>query len=121
MSEQLHERGVLPVLISMLGTRLELAALDSEAHVQATLLAVLKGLAALVLALVSFTFIGVMVIVIFWDTHRIAAAVGVLAAYASLAAMLALAARAGWKSRPAAFAATLRELELDREAFRGRP
>jgi len=113
-----QERGVLPLLISMIGTRLELAAIDTEAHVQATLSAMLAMCIAVVVALIALVFVGVAVIVAFWETHRLAAALGVLAAYSGTALAIALFARAMWKSRPPAFAATLRELELDREAFR---
>ena len=113
-----HERGLLPVLISMISTRAELAALDAEAHGQAILASLLEAFIAVVLSLIAFAFVGVVVIVVFWDTHRIAAAVGVLAAYTCIAAIVAFMARSTWKSRPPAFAATLRELELDRAAFR---
>lgn len=117
---EVHERGILPLLMSMISTRVELAAIDTEAHVKATLSAILAALVAVLLALMAFAFIGVAVIVVFWETHRIAAASGVLAAYASMAFAGALLARSAWKSRPPAFAATLRELELDRSTFRSR-
>jgi len=119
-AEGIHERGVLPLLMSMISTRAELAAMDTEAHVRATLSAVMTTFVAVVLSLIAFTFVGVVVIVAFWDTHRIAAAAGVLAGYVSLAVAIALVARSAWKSRPAAFEATLRELELDRAAFGSR-
>lgn len=120
-AEDSRERGVLPLLMSMISTRVELAAIDTEAHVQATLSALLTAFVALVLTLIALTFVGVAVIVLCWDTHRVGAAVGVLAAYASIAAIVGLKARSAWKSRPAAFAATLRQLELDRAAFGNRP
>jgi uncharacterized membrane protein YqjE len=110
----------LPVLASMLGTRLELAAIDVESHVQATLIALVTAFAAVVLGLIAFAFIGVAVIVFFWDTHRVAAAALVMLAYVALAALLAIRARSGWKRRPAALAATMHELELDARAFRSR-
>ena len=113
-----QEHGVLPLLISMIGTRMELAAIDTETHVQATLSAMLSLFIAVVVALIAFAFVGVAVIVAFWDTHRLAASLGVLAVYSGSAVAIALFARATWRSRPPAFAATLRELELDREAFR---
>jgi uncharacterized membrane protein YqjE len=115
-----HERGVWPVLMSMISTRVELAALDTEAHLQATLSALLVTFVAMVLALIAFTFVGIAVIAFFWDTHRVAAALGVLTSYASLAGATALWASSAWKSRPAAFSATLQQLALDRAAFRSR-
>jgi uncharacterized membrane protein YqjE len=112
----------LPSLITaMIGTRLQLAALDVEAHVQATVIALITAFVAVVLGLVAFAFIGVAVIVFFWDTHRVLASVSVLFFYAAIAAALASAAKSRWKARPAAFAGTVRELELDRQAFAGRP
>ena len=106
--------------MSMFGTRLELAALDVEAHVQSTLVALMTAFIAMVLGLVAFTFIGIALVVLFWDTHRIAAAAVVTGSYVALAAFLALRASSLWKQRPPAFAATMRELELDAQAFRGR-
>lgn len=113
-----HEHGLLTLLMSMLATRVELAAIDTEAHVEASMKAMLAAFVAVVLSLITVAFVGVAVIVAFWDTHRIAAAVGVLAAFASLAGVAALVARSTWRTRPPAFAAALHEFERDREAFR---
>jgi len=116
-----HPRKILPLLMSMIGTRLELAAIDTEAHVAETMAAIMAAFIAVVLALIAFTFVGVAVIVLFWDTHRVEAAMAVVAAYVGIATVVGLLARSTWRSRPAAFSATLRELELDRAAFRSRP
>ena len=110
--------GVLPQVLSMIRTRLELVALDVEAHVRATMTAMLVSVIAVVIALMALAFVGVAVIVAFWDSHRILSALGVLAVYAGFALGAALHARARWRSRPSAFDATLRELELDRAIFR---
>jgi len=110
-------QGILSLLMSMIATRLELAAIDLENHAQASLVAAMTAFVAVVLGLIAFAFAGVAVIVFFWDTHRIAAATGVTFGYAMLAAFAALSARTRWLSRPAALAGTLRELELDGEVF----
>jgi uncharacterized membrane protein YqjE len=115
-----HDRGIFPLLMSMLSTRVELAALDAEAHLEATLRAMMLTFIAVVLSLITFAFIGVIVIVVCWDSHRIAAATGVLVAYASIAIICSIQARSAWRRRPAAFDATLHELDLDRAAFRSR-
>jgi uncharacterized membrane protein YqjE len=112
-------RGSLDLLSSMARTRLELAALDLEAHVVATLGAIASGVVALVLALVAFGFVGIAVIALFWDTHRVAATIGTTLAYLTLAFAVAAHTRARWRSRPPAFEGMLRELALDREALRG--
>ena len=114
------DRGALDLLASMARTRFELAALDLQAHVAATLRAIASGVVALVLALVAFGFVGVAIIAIFWDTHRIIATVGTTLGYMVLAIAVAAIARARWMSRPPAFDGTLRELALDREALRRR-
>jgi uncharacterized membrane protein YqjE len=111
-------RGSFDLLSSMARTRLELAALDFEAHVAATLGALATGIVALVLTLVAFGFVGIAIIALFWDTHRVLATLVTTSAYLSLAIGVATYARARWRSRPPAFAGTLRELALDREALR---
>jgi uncharacterized membrane protein YqjE len=113
-----NERSI-DLLASMARTRLELAALDLEAHVAATLKAIASGIIAMVLALVAFGFVGVAIIALFWDTHRVIATIGTTLAYLSLAFAVAAHARARWMSRPPAFEGMLRELALDREALRG--
>ena len=112
-------QGSIDLLASMARTRFELAALDLEAHVAATLSAIASGVIALVLSLVALGFVGVAIIALFWDTHRLIATVGTTLAYVCLAFAVAAHARARWRARPAAFEGTLRELALDREALRG--
>lgn len=112
-------QGSVDLLASMARTRFELAALDLEAHVAATLGAIASGIVALVLALVAFGFVGVAIIALFWDTHRVIATIGTTLAYLTLAFAVAAHARARWRTRPPAFEGTLRELALDREAMRG--
>lgn len=114
-----HEQGSLELLSSMAHTRLELAALDLEAHFAATAGAVASGFAALVLALVAFAFLGIAIIAIFWDSHRVLATVCTTLGYCAVALGVAAHARARWRSRPPALEGTLRELALDREALRG--
>ncbi len=116
-----HERGPLSVVVSMARTRLELAATDLEAHVAATLAALAVGIVALVSGLIAFGFVGIAVIALFWDSHRVAATLATTAAYITLALVFLALARSRWKARPAPFDATLRELELDREALRVHP
>jgi len=114
-----HEPGVVPLVAEMLRTRLELAALDIEAHLRATIAALFSTFVALVVALIAFAFVGVAVIALAWDTHRVAATIGTLTAYVTLAVLAFVSARSQWRSRPAALAATLHELELDRQALGG--
>jgi len=115
---QSADEGVLDLLAAMAATRLELAATDLEAHLGATAASIGYAIAAFVMALVALTFAGVVVIAVFWDTHRVIASVATLLGYVLIAFTLVARARARWQARPPAFEATLRELELDREAVR---
>ena len=117
-ADRAEDRGAASLLASMVATRLELAALDLEAHVEASLVSLLTGFIALISSLIAFTFVGVAVIAIFWETHRIAAAVLTTLSYCALSILLAGSAQRRWKKRPPAFAGALHELELDGHAFR---
>lgn len=110
--------GPFSVMASMARTRLELASMDLQTHLEATFAALALGFAALVLGLVAFAFVGVAVIAFFWDTHRLIATVATTLCYSGLALSMTAFARARWRSRPAAFAGVLRELALDAEAMR---
>ena len=116
--QQPAEHGPLSLLATMTRTRLELAGLELEAHLVASIGALVTAAVAIVLGLVAFVFVGVAVIALYWDSHRIAAASGATIAYVTLAVAAAAYARARWRARPAPFASTLHELELDREAMR---
>ena len=101
-------------LIGLGRTRLELAAVEfEEARARTT-----QNLALVMVAAVCFAFAllaaSLLVVVLFWDTHRIAALCGVTVVYAlvGLLAVWRLAERR--KPHAPAFAATLAELERDR-------
>jgi uncharacterized membrane protein YqjE len=113
-------RGPAALLGAMLHTRAELAAEDVETYLTSTLASLGLAFAALVLGLVAFTFIGVAVIAVFWETHRVLATVITTLSYVAIALGLVAAARARWRARPHPLAATLHELELDRQALGGR-
>lgn len=115
-----HGHGPVALLASMVHTRLELAALDVEAHVADTVRAMAIGFASLVAALIALAFVGVSVIAFYWDTHRLAAAASTTGGYLVLALLLLVRARGRWQARRPALAAVLRELERDRDALRGR-
>lgn len=113
--------GPLSLLAAMAHTRLELAAIDVEAHVADTVRAMAIGFASLVAALIALAFIGISVIAYYWDTHRLAATAATTGGYLLLALLLLARARGRWHARRPAFAAVLRELERDRDALRDLP
>jgi uncharacterized membrane protein YqjE len=113
-----YARGPASLLTAMLHTRLELATMDVEAYVAGTIASMGLAFAALVLGLVAVAFIGVAVIAVFWDTHRVIATLATTTAYVLIALTVALVARSRWRARPRPLESTLNELELDRDAVR---
>ena len=101
-------------LLGLGRTRLELAAIEfEEARARTTehlALAVIAGL-CFVLAILAAT---TLVVVLLWDTYRIAALCGVTIFYALLGLVVLWRLAARRKTDPPAFAATLAELERDR-------
>jgi uncharacterized membrane protein YqjE len=109
------------LVTQMASTRLRLGRVgEREARrrvVRSVLLAAL-GLLGLFLALI---FASVAVLVLLWDTHRVAAALGLPIAYLLLTALAAWGAASSAKRAPRAFAATLETLRADRDQVFGPP
>lgn len=105
-------------LVALAETRLELALLElreeGERRKAIVVLAAVGGV-FLTLALLLLAFL---VVVAFWDTHRIAAIVGVTLLYAAVGLGALWRLRAAQASAPPAFEATLAELRKDVEALR---
>jgi uncharacterized membrane protein YqjE len=95
-------------------TRLELAAVEfEEARARATdnLVLLLVAAAAFAFALLAAS---MLVVVLFWDSYRIAALAGMTLLYLLIGAFALRRVSAHKKADPPAFAATLAELERDR-------
>jgi len=105
---------LVAALLALGRTRLELAAVEfEEVRARAAENLVLAVAAALCFAFAILA-ASMLVVVLFWDTHRIAALCGVTIVYAllGLVALWRLSVRK--KADTPAFAATLAELERDR-------
>jgi uncharacterized membrane protein YqjE len=101
-------------LLGLGRTRLELATVEfEEARARAT-----ARLILVLVAVLSFAFallvVSMLVVVLFWDTHRIVALCGVTIAYVLLGLVALWRLAVQGKSEAPAFAATLAELERDR-------
>ena len=102
-------------LLGLGRTRLELAAVEfEEARARAAERLVLSLVAGLCFALAVLV-ASMLVVVLFWDTHRIAALCAVTIVYALLGLVALWRLAAQKKSETPAFAATLAELERDRQ------
>ena len=95
-------------------TRVELAAVEFEearARAAENLVLILVAAAAFAFALLA---VSMLVVVLFWDTYRIAALVGMTLVYLLIGVFALWRLSEHKKADPPAFAATLAELERDR-------
>jgi len=108
-------RALLTTLVAMAHTRVELFGTEIEEEVRRVVALLLGGLAVLTLASLALLFSGLVVIAAYWDTHRLAATVGVAIGFFVLTAVSYFAVRALTRRRSRLLASTLDELERDLE------
>ncbi|MBL0141596.1 MAG: phage holin family protein [Betaproteobacteria bacterium] len=105
--------------LALVRVRIDLIAVElkehSLLHKQMLLLAVV---AAFFLA-AGFLFLAFFFVVLFWDTHRLAAIGGVTLAYVGIGAWAALRLQDLMNNSPPPFSATLAEFKRDLEQLRG--
>lgn len=106
-------------LVDLLRTRIELAAVELQEGTHRLIGYLVWALAAAVLGLFALALAVLFVLVLFWDTHRLAAVGGmtVLFALGGLFAFMKL--RAGLAARAPFLPATLGELRKDAAALKG--
>lgn len=106
--------------MALVRTRVELAVLElREEGERRKAMAMHAAIAGVFLALGALLF-AVFVIVLFWDTHRVAAAAAMTAVYLAIGCVAFSRLRRAQREAPQAFEATLAELGQDMEALRGR-
>jgi uncharacterized membrane protein YqjE len=108
-------RNLLATLAQIGHTRLELLGTEVEEQVVRLVSTLIWGLVALFLAFATTVLAAVAIIVAFWDSNRIMAAVGVAVVFGIAAAVAAWRALTQLHNRPHLFQATLEELKKDRE------
>ncbi len=101
--------------LGILRSRLELASIDLEDELRCAIGVLLAGSAAVMLASFALLFAAFAVVVLYWDEHRIAALCGAGGLFALLAALLAIGVWRFLDTKPRFMAATLAELEKDRD------
>jgi uncharacterized membrane protein YqjE len=108
---------LLATAVAIAQTRLELLSteLQEEVHHAAGIL-VWIAIAVLAAGIGLFT-LTLLVVFIFWDTHRVLAAVVMTSAFFVIAAAAALVLRAKIRSKPRLLDATLAELSRDRASL----
>ena len=106
-------------LLAMLRTRLELAAIELQEETHRLFGYLAWGIAAAFFAVVAVLLAILFVLVLFWDTHRLAAVGGMTLLFAAGSLFAALSVKSNLKNRPPMLANTLAELRKDVQAVKG--
>jgi uncharacterized membrane protein YqjE len=108
-------RNLAGTLVAVFHTRLELLVTEIEEERVRLLQLLLWGAAALFCLGVGVLLLVILLIALFWDTHRIAVIATLAAVFLAGGAALAAAARNLMQGRPRLFSATLDELARDKD------
>jgi uncharacterized membrane protein YqjE len=107
------------LLRSAAHTRAELLTTEVEEEIQRVARLLLLGFAALLSGILGALIAGFVVVIAFWDTHRVGAALAVLAVFLLAAASCGLAVRRELRARPRLLEATRAELARDVARLKG--
>ena len=108
---------LLATAIGIAQTRLELLTTELQEEVHRVAEIMLYAAVALISAGVGLFLLSLLVIIVFWDTHRIAASIAVTGTFLLIAVVAALVLRAKVRGKPAMLNATIAELKKDRAAL----
>jgi uncharacterized membrane protein YqjE len=103
--------------IGIAQTRLELLSTELQEEVHRVAEIMLWAAVALLAAGVGLFMLALLVIFVFWDTHRVLASVAVTSAFFVIAATAGLVLNAKVRSKPPLLDATLAELKKDRASL----
>lgn len=105
-------------LLATAQTRVELLTTELSEDVERGIRILLWGFVALLAGILGALLIGITLILYFWDTHRLGAAVGVTLAFLLMAVISGWVARERLREKPRLLDATRSELRHDVEALR---
>ncbi|PWT76110.1 MAG: hypothetical protein C5B46_01745 [Proteobacteria bacterium] len=108
-------RTLLSTLVGIAHTRLELLSAELQEELSRAAFLILWSAVALFFAFLGIAFLGVVVIIAFWDDHRLLAAGLLTALFVALAIIFGIAASRQIGAKPRPFDASLRELTKDRD------
>jgi uncharacterized membrane protein YqjE len=105
---------LLATAVGIAQTRLELLSTELQEEIHRVAEIMVFAAIALLAAGVGLFLLALVVIFVFWDTHRMAASIGVTAAFFLIALIAGLVLRAKVRAKPPLLDATLAELKKDR-------
>jgi uncharacterized membrane protein YqjE len=108
-------KGALSTLLAIAQTRLEIISTELQEQVARAAELLLWAFIALFAAGVGLLLGAVLLIIVFWDTHRVLVSALVTGFFLLLAVTAVVVLRAKLRQRPRLFAATMAELARDRE------
>lgn len=100
-------------LLAMVQTRLSLAAVEIEEESQRLLGYFVLALLSLILFGLAMVLVAFTIVLVFWDSYRLAAAGGLAVAFGAASALVALKLKSSFASRPPLLGATMAELHKD--------
>jgi uncharacterized membrane protein YqjE len=100
-------------LFAMVETRLELAALEIEEESQRLLGYFMLALLSLVLFGVAMMLIALTIVLVFWDSYRLQAALAMAALFAVAGGLVMARLKAAFANRPRMLASTIAEINKD--------
>ena len=104
-------------LIELAHTRLELVSVEVEEQIEYAASLLLWGIAAIFFGSLAVLLLAFLIVIAFWDDHRLLAAGLVTAAFAIIAVIATFVVRARLANRPRFLAATAGELKKDAAAL----
>lgn len=107
-------------LLAIVETRFDLLTTEISEDTQRGVRILLWASVALLAGIAGLLFAGVTVLIVFWDEHRVAAALGVTLTFFAIMAVAALVSRGRLRERPRLLDATRTELRRDVDLLRGR-
>jgi uncharacterized membrane protein YqjE len=108
-------------LLAVAQTRVELLTTELSEDLERGLRILLWAMVGLLAGILGLLLAAITVVIYFWDTHRMAAAVGVTVVFLLLAAVAGLVFRRHLQSKPRLLDATRTELHHDVAALRREP
>ncbi len=114
-------KALLATLIGIVHNRLELLSTELQEEIGRVALLLLWGAVALFFVFLAIAFLALVILIAFWDEHRLLAASLLAASFLVLALVAGFAAWSQIAAKPRPFDASLHELTKDREQLTPKP